>query len=271
MRMSCPTNNDDRVEAARKQIAAARYVVFFTGAGISAESGISTFRGAADGIWDKYPPDEFANLPGLLRVASRRPKLFASFLHDFIEPLVLAEPNQAHRAIAAFQHRNSSTIVTQNVDTLHQRGGASRVIELHGSMFESLNLVTKAVRKVSMPEMESLVSRLKALKSDASSQFSVYRALSPLLRLRPSGLWLPNVVLFGQSLPKRAWYSAVEAVEGCDCLVIVGTSRQVFPAAALVDIARARGIAIVDVDLAASDSELSFRGSACSILPRLCA
>lgn len=241
-----------------------------TGAGISAECGIPTFRDD-DGLWSKYPPEVFGNLRGLLGVAKTEPRLFACFIHDFIEPLCTAEPGEAHKAITGLQARQSVTVMTQNVDGLHQRAGTKGVLELHGTMFETINLLTRRVRQLTRDDLSRTLARLDPLRLKPTGRIKLFRALRPLIRLGPSGPSIPNVVLFGQSLPEKTWALANIAARVCDCLVVVGTSRTIYPAASLVDLAEAEGATIIQVDPQAYGNGLLLKGPASEILPELCA
>lgn len=254
---------------AHAELDAARSIVFLTGAGISAECGIPTFRDG-NGLWTKYPPEVFGNLRGLLTVARLRPQLFACFLYDFIEPLVTAEPGHAHSTIAELQARKAVTVLTQNVDGLHQRAGSKNVQELHGTMFETVNLITRRVRALSRDEMQQALKQLDPLRLRKAGRIRMLRAMSPVIRLGLSGPWIPNVVLFGQSLPKKPWQVAHEAIGTCDCMVVVGTSRTVMPAAGLVTSAERAGATIIHIDPEARGEGLSLAGKASALLPRLC-
>lgn len=254
---------------AHARLNAAKAVVFLTGAGISAECGIPTFRDE-DGLWSKYPPEVFGNLRGLLTVARLRPQLFACFLYDFIEPLLTAEPGPAHSAIAELQARKAVTVLTQNVDGLHQRAGSENVQELHGTMFETVNLISRSVRTLSRDQMQQTLDQLDPLRLRKSGKIRMFRAMSPVIRLGLSGLWIPNVVLFGQSLPKKPWAIADDTIRACDCMVVVGTSRTVMPAANLVTSAENAGATIIHIDPEARGEGLSLTGTASALVPRLC-
>src|SRR5262245_13435638 len=108
----------------------ARRVVVFTGAGVSAESGIPTFRDA-EGLWERFPPEQFASIRGLVRTALTRPARFADFLYAVLEPVALAKPSPAHLAVAELDKRVPTVVVTQNIDGLHQEAGSSTVHEIH--------------------------------------------------------------------------------------------------------------------------------------------
>ena len=112
------------LEQAALRLRGARRVVVFTGAGVSAESGIATFRDP-EGFWSKFPPEQFGNWDGLARAAAVQPARRIEFLLAVLEPLAVAEPNPAHRAIARLQEHSGVTVVTQNVDRLHQAAGSA--------------------------------------------------------------------------------------------------------------------------------------------------
>ena len=134
----------------------ARHVVVFTGAGASAESGIPTFRDP-QGLWDRFPPEQFATWDGLARVALREPNRLAEFLYAVFEPIAAAEPHAGHLAIAAMERHTRVTVATQNIDNLHQDAGSTVVYEVHGSLFEIVTLGGRFVRRLSRAEMLSLI------------------------------------------------------------------------------------------------------------------
>src|SRR5262245_29474469 len=117
----------------------ARRIAVFTGAGVSAESGIPTFRDDS-GLWQKFPPEQFACWDGLLKTALTEPRQLAEFLVAVIEPIAQAQPNPGHRAIADLEKHVPVTVITQNVDGLHQEAGSTTVREVHGSFFEVVTL-----------------------------------------------------------------------------------------------------------------------------------
>src|SRR5262249_44213642 len=129
------TTNQNTFSEAVNCLRRAERVVIFTGAGVSAESGIPTFRDAG-GLWQKFPPEQFASWAGLLRTALLDPARLAEFLAAVLEPVAVAKPNPGHHAIAALEKHVLTTVVTQNVDGLHQEAGSTRVREIHGTFFE---------------------------------------------------------------------------------------------------------------------------------------
>ncbi len=185
-------------------------IVVLTGAGVSAESGISTFRDNG-GLWDKYDVNDVASIDGWFR----NRKLVLDFYNLRRAELEKARPNAAHLAIAALENRYEVTVVTQNVDNLHERAGSTKIIHLHGEL-------TKV-----RPETGVYDSSF----SEAEIIDVGYSAVH-LGDTAPNGSQLrPHIVFFGESVPKID--AAISVVERADILLIVGTSLQVYPAAGL--------------------------------------
>jgi NAD-dependent deacetylase len=187
-------------------------VVAFTGAGVSAESGIPTFRGPG-GMWRDFRPEDLATPEAF----ARDPKLVWEW-YEWRRNLVRsAQPNEAHRAIARLP---DAVVVTQNVDGLHARGGARDVIELHGSVF-----------------------RVRCTREHSTRDaFDAFDHVPP--RCGCGALLRPDVVWFGEALPPRAWQRATEAIIAADLLLVIGTSGVVYPAAGLVALSRGLSIEI---------------------------
>ena len=255
-------------EQAAARLRGARRVVVFTGAGVSAESGIATFRDP-EGFWSKFPPEQFGNWQGLMRMVAVKPTRLIDFLLAVLEPLAQAEPNPAHRAIARLQGHTGVTVVTQNVDGLHQAAGSQVVHEVHGSLFEVVTLQGRTVRRLSPAQMQAIVEGLRSARGAPMSRFRMFRALRPMLGMSRRGLYRPAIVLFGEMMAEPAWSNSVEAVEACDCLISVGTSAAVFPAAGLVDLARRHGAKVITVDPAGGAGESVLRAPAGEALPAL--
>ena len=179
-----------------------RNVVVFTGAGVSAESGIPTFRGEG-GLWRNFRAEELATPEAF----ARDPALVWEW-YEWRRGLVrAAEPNAAHRAIAAL---SDAVVVTQNVDALHTRGGSADVVELHGNLFRVRCVRERRVRAAPEP----------------------FAALPP--RCECGALLRPDIVWFGEMLPDEAVERATSAMRGADLVLIIGTSGIVYPAAGLV-------------------------------------
>jgi len=234
-------------DLARRLRDAARVVVF-TGAGVSAESGIPTFRDAQTGLWARYRPEQLASPEGFRAdprtvwewYAWRRAKCLA------------AEPNPAHLAIAGLERRRPGvTLITQNVDGLHQRGGSVAPLELHGNLH-----------------------RLKCFRCEAEGG-DWPESLETLPRCACGGLLRPAVVWFGESLPGEVLARAAEAGLQAELFFSVGTSSLVYPAAELPFSAKRRGAFLVEINPQPTPlsphADLCLLGPAGSILPELLA
>ena len=221
-------------------------IVFFTGAGMSAESGIPTYRGAG-GLWKEYNYEDFA----CQRAFDRDPSSVWDF-HDKRREMVRSkEPNAGHLIVAAVQKRLRSTvIVTQNIDGMHQRSGAdpAAIAELHGSLWR---VRCDAENKVRPDESVPMTPRTCAC----------------------GGYWRPDIVWFGDQLDHRVVRRAREALEECDLLVSIGTSAVVYPAADLPRFAKQAGAVTVEINL--EDTAMSelyehrLRGKASEVLAEL--
>ncbi|MFO1394739.1 MAG: NAD-dependent deacylase [Steroidobacteraceae bacterium] len=234
--------------AAAAALATARRVCVLTGAGISAESGIPTFRDAMTGLWSRFRPEELATPEAF----ERDPEFVWRWYEERRRRVAAAEPNPGHLALAELERLVPAlTLVTQNVDGLHQRAGSRDVHEYHGSLMRDRCTVEGTV----------------AHRAAATS--GVPRCA------RCGGLLRPDVVWFGETIPEAPMRAAREAAATCEVFVSVGTSSVVYPAAGLADVARAAGSTIVEVnpDLTAlSDAaDIRLAGAAGSMLPRVVA
>ena len=186
-------------------------IAVLTGAGVSAESGISTFRDS-NGLWENYNVEDVASIEGWYR----NPGLMLDFYNARRRQLAEVKPNAAHLAIAALENDYDVTVITQNVDNLHERAGSTRIIHLHGEL-------TKVRPEDCCNEQ------------DGFSEESVFDIGYDEIHLgdkAPDGAQLrPHIVWFGEAVPKME--QAINAVEKADIMLIVGTSLQVYPAAGL--------------------------------------
>jgi NAD-dependent deacetylase len=219
-------NNQVTISAElRKRFAEARRVVVLTGAGVSAESGVPTFRGGGQAaIWKGLPFDKISSAGMLERNLA---EVWEWFNHrrDVIEKIA---PNAAHHALASWQNRFSDfTLVTQNVDGLHQAAGSRDVLELHGNLWRARCMTCSTRYDL----------RDKAL--EASRTFTCTDCGSYLR---------PDVVLFGELLPMGAFERAVVKARSCELCFVVGTSALVYPAASLPEIAKAAGAYTIEVN-----------------------
>jgi NAD-dependent deacetylase len=230
-----------------RALRAARRVGVLTGAGISAESGIPTFRDAQSGLWSRFRPEELATADAF----RRNPQLVWDW-YEWRRGLVAgAAPNAGHRALARLQGLVPAlTLVTQNVDGLHQRAGSVDVIELHGN-----------------------IHRSKCFVEDTVVEAAPDAAERPPRCPRCGGPLRPDVVWFGEMLPPRALARAEGLARECDLFFSVGTSAAVFPAAQLPVTALRRGVTVVEVNRDATPltraATFSLLGAAGVILPVL--
>ncbi|MCF8354107.1 MAG: NAD-dependent deacylase [Melioribacteraceae bacterium] len=230
----------------------AQKVVFFTGAGISAESGISTFRGK-DGIWNKLKPEELASFDAFMR----NPKLVWEWYQYRRKIAHDTKPNLGHEAIKQFEKLvDEVTVVTQNVDNLHNRAGSKNVLELHGNI--ERNYCTDCRTFFSPDE----ISKLENESGSESPRCS-----------KCSGLIRPDVVWFGEFLPQDVFSEAERKASGCDICFVVGTSAIVYPAAYIPITARQSGAFIVEVNIESTEmtriADESFFGKAGEVLPKI--
>ena len=186
-------------------------IVVLTGAGVSAESGVSTFRDS-DGLWENHRVEDVASIEGWYR----NPSVVLDFYNARRAQLATVKPNAAHLAIAALEDEYKVTVVTQNVDNLHERAGSTKIIHLHG-------------------ELTKVRPENCCNDRDGYSEETVFDIGSDAIHIgdmAPNGAQLrPHIVWFGEAVPKIE--KAIDAVEAADILLIVGTSLQVYPAAGL--------------------------------------
>ncbi|MBA2668516.1 MAG: NAD-dependent protein deacylase [Trueperaceae bacterium] len=223
-------------------------MVVLTGAGVSVESGLPPFRGA-DGWWRGHDPTRLATP----KAFAADPALVSEWYDTRRLAALAAHPNAGHHAIAALERHVATAagrfaLLTQNVDGLHRRAGSEHLIELHGSI--TVWRDHRSGRKVT-PEPEPFTSHPQP---------------------GPDGGWLrPDVVWFGESVPRAAWSAAEAALSWCDLFLVVGTSAAVYPAAGLVGRAVAAGAVTVEVNVEATPAAVQHRliGPSGEVLPRL--
>src|SRR5947209_6807546 len=201
-------------DKAVRWLRSAKKLVIFTGAGISAESGIPTFRDEG-GFWRDFPPDQFATWRGLVKSAAVEPAKLIEFLLAVIEPIARAEPNPAHHAIVRLAQARSTTVITQNVDGLHQEAGSALVREIHGLFFEIANSGGSKLHRISRAELLQVVDRLKTVRRGPMKLLRLARAVRPILGLSARGIRRPNLVLFGDAMAEPQWSLAKEDVDAC--------------------------------------------------------
>jgi len=239
--------NEDKLDDLSCVLGSAARVAVLTGAGISAESGIPTFRGA-QGLWRKFRAEELATPEAF----DRDPRLVWEW-YDWRRKLIAeAAPNPGHRTLAAWQRAfHSFSLITQNIDGLHELAGSSDPIELHGNIWK-----TRCPRDGTVRENRDV----------------------PLAEIPPrcpdcEGLLRPHVVWFGESLDSRILDEAFRRCSACQVLFVIGTSAVVHPAAALPLAAAEAGAVIVEINPEPTPltrtADFSFRGQSGVLLPRL--
>lgn len=219
----------------------------FTGAGISAESGVPTFRGN-DGIWKKFKPEELANFDAFIHNPERVWEWYKHRKHI----IAAVQPNAGHYAIAQMQHHHRTfCVITQNIDNLHRRAGSTIVHELHGNIGRNYCIDCGTFytdEEISVQE-----------RSPACTACN--------------GLIRPDVVWFGEQLPTDAWDASLAAATSAELFFSIGTSAEVYPAASLPTIAQKNGAYLVEINI--EPTGLSHRademlpGKSGEILPRL--
>jgi NAD-dependent deacetylase len=241
------------LHAASVALAHARGVVVVTGAGVSAESGIRTFRDTMEGLWKEFDPARLATPEAF----EADPETVTRWYDWRRLGCLEATPNAGHTALARLERwltagGRSFTLLTQNVDRLHQKAGSINVVELHGSIIEWR--CTRTERRVTPPP----------------EPFAAFPPPSPF---HPGGLLRPDVVWFGEALPEAALDAAAAAMTGCDLFMSVGTSGVVYPAAGFAELARLKGASVIEVNPAATAltamATWSLRGKSGEVLPAL--
>ena len=225
-------------------------VVVFTGAGVSAESGLATFRGVG-GLWADFDPATLATPEAFARDPKRVWDWYVSRYIGVRD----SGPNAAHRAIARLETTFPSlVVVTQNIDRMHQRAGSRKVLELHGNIWNAR--CNACGREVDMATLVDLADP------------------GPILRAAGvAGGCVPSVVWFGERLPEAVFEEAAEAAADCDLFITVGTSATVYPAAGLIELAARRGAFVVEVNREETPlshlAHRNFRETAGEALPAL--
>jgi len=221
-----------------------RKIVFVTGAGISQESGIPTFRGK-DGYWRRYDPMKLASIDAFYD----DPKLVWEWYEDRRKNILDVKPNEGHFAISQMEEFKDVVVLTQNIDGLHQRSGSTNVLELHGSIIRIKCTVCDFIDNIT-ENFESLPPKCKC---------------GSMLR--------PDVVWFGEPLPQNIWQSAIKEASICDVMIIVGTSLVVSPANTLPVYAKQNGAILIEVNpektVMSNDMTLSIQATSVGVLPKM--
>ncbi|BCJ40729.1 NAD-dependent protein deacylase 1 [Actinoplanes ianthinogenes] len=240
---------------AAKLLGQARHVVVFTGAGMSAESGVPTFRDALTGLWSRFDAQALATPQAF----DEDPALVWGWYEWRRQLVQRVRPHQGHLAVARMAaHTPELTVLTQNVDDLHERAGSTSVTHLHGSLFAPR--CTECTRPAPVPDT-------------TGDQPDEGRRVDPPRCPHCDGLIRPGVVWFGEALPQEALEAAAVAASTCDVLLTVGTSGLVYPAAEIPRLATRYGAAVIQVNPQPTPldpiARVNLRGPAAEVLPSL--
>jgi len=241
----------DVIESIARDIKSSGHVIAFTGAGISAESGISTYRGQG-GIWNKYDPNIYANIDTFLR----DPTYYWNFFRDVRYPMVKnAQPNPGHRALAELEKMGKlRAVITQNIDELHQQSGSKTVVELHGT-----------TRKYYCLKCHH--------RFDFDDAYEISGKTIPPPCSKCQGMIRPDVIMFGEPLRTDVLRAAFDEAEACDFVLAIGSSLVVYPAADIPARAKRRGakLAIINKDETPMDevADHVLREASGSVLPAI--
>ncbi len=232
----------DAYQEAAEILAHAKRAVAFSGAGVSAESGIPTFRDPG-GIWDKFEPEEIGTVPALLRTAQDNPELIRQFLLDTVTVFERSEPNRAHQCVARLEKMGIVVaVITQNIDGLHIEAGSQNVIEVHGSLLRGRCL---ACDRQFPLQRDTLFKRAHEMLDDESG-FSIDKVALILPTCSCGGVTRPDVVMFGESVQRIQ--DAFQVAALCDVMLILGTSGVVYPAAACPGEAYKAGAKLIEIN-----------------------
>ncbi|KAJ4943524.1 hypothetical protein JOQ06_006024 [Pogonophryne albipinna] len=245
--------------AFRKTFSKAKNIAILTGAGVSAESGVPTFRGAG-GYWRKWEAQQLATPEAF----SRNPSRVWEFYHYRREVMLTKDPNPAHLAIAECEERlikqgRNVTVITQNIDELHRRAGSKNILELHGSLFktrcmscghEAANYhspICGALKGKGAPDPDTEDAQIPVQQLPRCEQKGCH------------GLLRPAVVWFGETLDSDILSRAEEVLDSCDLCLVVGTSSVVYPAAMFAPQVAARGVPVAEFNMEDTPATMRFK------------
>ena len=240
--------NHSLIQRAAKNIFQSKKTVAFTGAGISVESGIPAFRGA-QGLWERYDPEEYAHIDAF----HANPAKVWRMVKEMFALIMTAKPNPAHLGLAELERMGLlSSVITQNVDGLHQAAGNTNVIEFHGS-----HNTLSCLRCATKVEGGSLT--LEDLPAHCPSCASLLK---------------PDVVFFGEAIPWRAQVLSSSESQSCTAMLVIGTSAIVYPAATIPTTAKERGATVIEINMEPTSmtdeiSDYLIEGSAGEIIPAI--
>ena len=241
---------DELIRNAAEDLCGAKRVTALTGAGASIESGIPPFRGKG-GLWEKYDPMEVAHIDAFLQDPA---KVWNLLFKDMKEVLDKATPSDSHKGLAKLEKLGIlKTIITQNVDGLHQMAGNSDVIEFHGNMAWQRCMECDAHYKTSRVEITEIPPRCDC-----------------------GGILRPNAVLFGEMIPQEALWRSRQVATDCDVMLVIGTSAVVQPAALMPVVAKESGAKVIEINpertpLTGDISDYLIKGTAGDVMNRIMA
>ena len=232
---------DKAIENAARILAEAEDIVAFTGAGISAESNIPTFRDPG-GIWDRFDPREVGTTEGIIQFALKNPSRIKGFLLEVISTFENAHPNKGHIGLVDLEKMGLlRSVITQNIDDLHAIAGNSRVFEVHGNLYR-LRCINCG--KTEKHTREELLGKLKeALNSEG---FDIGKLVAVFPRCKCGGFMRPDVVMFGEAV--QHLMESYNEARSCDVMLIMGTSGMVWPAAGVPYEARKWNTTIIEIN-----------------------
>jgi len=231
-------------ELIKEQIKKTKKIVFVTGAGISQESGIPTFRGK-DGLWKNHDVMKLATIDAFYD----DPKVVWDWYNERRKNIFQAQPNQGHKAIAELEKYAEIVVLTQNIDGLHQKAGSTKVLELHGSII-----------------------KIKCSVCDFKDEIHTEYSKNPPL-CKCGNILRPDVVWFGESLPQNVWRKAITIAGECDLMIIVGTSLVVSPANTLPIYAQQNNAIMIEINpentVISAEMDLVIQNTSAVVLPEL--
>jgi len=221
-----------------------KYIVAFTGAGISVESGIPQFRGS-EGLWTKYNPEIYGTFSGIISKFLISPSKVVNFIYDFISPVLIAKPNISHITLSELEKKGYlKSLITQNIDNLHQESGSKNVIELHGNIYRWRCKKCKKQEFIGKEVLERFIESLKNIKG----RKNLIKYILNFIKCDCSGRKRPDIVFFGELLPEKEFKKAEVESKKADLFIIIGTSGIVRPASDLPYIAKESGAKIVEIN-----------------------
>lgn len=258
------------IDAFKSKLRSARKIAFLTGAGVSAESGIDTFRGAG-GLWRRHDVTSLATPEAW----DKDPGLVWEFFNHRRQTMLPCEPNPAHRALAALEARwqqagGTFTLLTQNIDGLHEASGSRNVVRMHGSIWQVRCLACgEVVDNRDVPITPAFEGSGSPDPDTGARRFTE----ADLPHCPCGGVQRPHVVWFGEMLASKDLVASADAIDKCQVLVVVGTSAVVYPAAGLVPLAKRYGTVVAEVNVEPSGvsglCDFFFQGKAGEVLPSL--